>query len=357
MSRLRNRVYYRVKPFIPQSLRTALRRTLALRLRSGVADVWPIMPGSEQPPENWPGWPEGKKIAVVLTHDVEGQAGLDKCRDLMRLELELGFRSSFNFIPEGDYEVPRELREELTQNGFEVGIHDLKHDGRLFASRREFSQRAVQVNRYLAEWKAVGFRSAFMLHRLDWFHELDIEYDTSTFDTDPFEPEPEGRHTIFPFWVPAPSNQQSAIRDQRSEVRSADGRIRRGENQQSAISNQQSDDIRHSAGRAGGYVELPYTLPQDFTLFLLFREQTIGIWLRKLDWIAQHGGMALVDVHPDYLCFDGSTPGPREYPATHYRSFLEYVRRQYDGAFWNATPREVARFCAGVTKASAASEG
>jgi hypothetical protein len=336
MSTLRNRVYYRVKPFIPQSLRTALRRTLALRLRSGVADVWPIMPGSERPPANWPGWPGGKKFAVVLTHDVEGQAGLDKCRDLMRLELELGFRSSFNFIPEGDYEVPRELREELTQNGFEVGIHDLKHDGRLFASRREFSQRAIQVNRYLAEWKAVGFRSAFMLHKLDWFHELDIEYDTSTFDTDPFEPEPEGLHTIFPFWVPAPGAQKS---DPSSDSSTVYG----------------SPVTRHDSHQ--GYVELPYTLPQDFTLFLLFREQTIGIWLRKLDWIAQHGGMALVDVHPDYLCFDGSTPGPREYPATHYKSFLECVRRQYDGAFWNVTPREVARFCAGVTKGSTASGG
>ena len=336
MSRLRNKVYYRVKPFIPQSLRTALRRRLALRLRSGVADVWPIMPGSERPPENWPGWPGGKKFAVVLTHDVEGQAGLDKCRDLMRLELELGFRSSFNFIPEGDYEVPRELREELMQNGFEVGIHDLKHDGRLFASRREFSQRARHINRYLAEWGAVGFRAAFMLNKRDWLHELNIEYDTSTFDTDPFEPEPEGLHTIFPFWVPAPRAQKSDPSSDASTIRG-------------------SRFTGHDSHQ--GYVELPYTLPQDFTLFLLFREQTIDIWLRKLDWIAQHGGMALLDVHPDYLCFDGSMPGAREYPVTHYKSFLEYVRRQYDGAFWNATPREVAQFCARVTKASAASEG
>src|ERR1700730_12579668 len=150
MSKLRNRVYYRVKPFIPQSLRTALRRRLALRLRSGLADVWPIMPGSERPPENWPGWPEGKKFAVVLTHDVEGQAGLDKCRDLMRLELELGFRSSFNFIPEGGYAVPEDLREELVRNGFEVGVHDLKHDGRLYRSRRGVRRRAARINRYLS---------------------------------------------------------------------------------------------------------------------------------------------------------------------------------------------------------------
>src|SRR5882724_11082390 len=135
---LRNRIYYRVKPFVPQSLRSAVRRRLASRLRDSVSDVWPIMPGSERPPEAWPGWPNGKKFAVVLTHDVEGRVGLEKCRALMELELARGFRSSFNFIPEGGYTVPPELREELVRNGFEVGIHDLKHDGRLFASRREF---------------------------------------------------------------------------------------------------------------------------------------------------------------------------------------------------------------------------
>ena len=120
---LRNRIYYGLKPFVPQSLRTAIRRSLALRLRKRIADVWPIMPASERPPENWPGWPAGKKFAFVLTHDVESKAGLGKCRSLMQLELELGFRSSFNFVPEGSYRVPAGLREELTTYGFEVGIH------------------------------------------------------------------------------------------------------------------------------------------------------------------------------------------------------------------------------------------
>ena len=101
-----------------------------MRLRKQIGDVWPVMPGSEQPPKNWPGWPKDKKFALVLTHDVESKEGLRKCRLLMQLEQNLGFRSSFNFIPEGSYRVPAELREELTANGFEVGIHDLKHDGR-----------------------------------------------------------------------------------------------------------------------------------------------------------------------------------------------------------------------------------
>ena len=110
----------------------------------------------------------------------------------MELELDLGFRSSFNFIPEGSYRVTAELREELTANGFEVGIHDLKHDGHLFASHREFKRRAVRINDYAREWGASGFRSGFMLRNLDWLHDLDVQYDASTFDTDPFEPQPDG---------------------------------------------------------------------------------------------------------------------------------------------------------------------
>src|SRR5262245_59148238 len=117
---LRNRIYYGLRPFIPQSLRAAIRRRLASRLRKRVGDVWTIMPGSEHPPENWRGWHDKKKFAVVLTHDVESTAGLGKCRSVMELEMELGFRSSFNFVPEGDYRVPAGLREELTTNGFEI---------------------------------------------------------------------------------------------------------------------------------------------------------------------------------------------------------------------------------------------
>jgi hypothetical protein len=355
---LRNRLYYQLKPFIPQFLRTAIRRKLARRLRRNIGDLWPIMPGSECPPENWPGWPQGKKFAFVLTHDVESEAGLRRCRSLMQLELDLGFRSSFNFIPEGSYVVPAELREELTARGFEVGIHDLKHDGHLFASHRTFKRHAERINAYVHEWGASGFRSAFMFRKLDWLHDLDVLYDASTFDTDPFEPQPDGRHTIFPFWVPAPLAENSKLRDQTSEVKdqSSNGTDQRSEvgGQRSEVSvsgvRHSSFDIRDSATSTGGYVELPYTLPQDFTLFVLLQEKTPEIWLRKLDWVAQHGGMALVDVHPDYLCFDDAAMGPTQYPVSHYRALLDYVRRKYDGAFWHTIPSDVAQFCARLAK-------
>ena len=311
---LRNRIYYGLKPFVPQSLRAAIRRRLAMRLRKRIGHVWPIMPGSEHPPQNWPGWPDRKRLAFVLTHDVETRVGLEKCRSLMRLEMELGFRSCFNFVPEGDYRVPAELREELTACGFEVGIHDLKHDGHLFASHRGFKRRAKRINGYAREWGASGFRSGFMLGNLDWLHDLDVEYDASTFDTDPFEPQPDGRHTIFPFWVPRANDHCVAHQEPRGN------------------------------SSESGYVELPYTLPQDSTLFLLLCETTTEIWRRKLDWIAAHGGMALIDTHPDYMALDGLSPKTGEYPIGFYKELLQYIRSRYAGEYWPALPREVAAY-------------
>jgi uncharacterized protein len=301
---LRNRLYYSIKPLVPPALRMNLRRWFALQKRDRVGDVWPIMPGSQSPPEGWPGWPEGKKFALVLTHDVEGSAGLQKCQQLVDLEKRLGFRSSFNLIPQGEYSSTAKFRQRLIDDGFEVGVHDLYHNGKLFLTKSEFSRNAPHINRHLREWGARGFRSGFMLHNLEWLHELEIEYDLSTFDTDPFEPQPQGRGSIFPFWVAKPG--------------CPDG--------------------------AEGYVEMPYTLPQDSTLFLLLGERQPDIWFQKLDWIAKHGGMVLLDAHPDYMAFGSQWQKGREYPVEMYVRLLEYVRSRYAGAYWQALPFEVGRF-------------
>lgn len=291
-------LYYRLKPYLPWRVRIFFRRVVARSRQCKRRDVWPISESAGQKPSGWSGWPEGKKFAVVLTHDVEGLKGLARCRQLMQLEKQAGFRSSFNFIPEGDYRVTRELREELEEHGFEVGVHDLHHDGKLYRTRSEFAEKARHINRYLHEWGAGGFRSGFMHHALDWAHALDIKYDASTFDTDPFEPQPDGVNTIFPFWVAGPNG--------------------------------------------GGYVELPYTLPQDFTLFVLLREEGPETWKRKLKWIAEKGGMALLDVHPDYMDFEGSKAAGSEYPANWYREFLQHIASEYADLYWNALPRQLA---------------
>ncbi len=292
-------LYYFVKPAIPHEVRLKLRANLASRQRRRSANVWPIKETAAQRPEWWSGWPGGKGFAFVLTHDVEGRKGMKSCRALAELEMELGFRSSFNFVPEGAYDTPTALRSFLTDHGFEVGIHDLHHDGTLYRSRAEFSAAARRINEHLERWQAVGFRSAFMFHNLEWLKDLNILYDASTFDTDPFEPQPDSANTIFPFWV-----------------RRSDG---------------------------SGYVELPYSLPQDSTLFLVLGEKTNDIWKRKLDWVARHGGLALVNVHPDYIAF-GERVGRTEFPVRLYEEFLTYVSEQFGVGAWCALPRDVAQF-------------
>lgn len=298
----RNKLYYGIKPLLPARLRLGVRGYLARRARASVADVWPISPGSEKAPEGWPGWPEGKKFAVVLTHDTEGQRGLERIQKVIDLEKSLGFKSSFNLIPEGEYRVSPEIRKSITDQGFEVGVHDLYHNGKLFLDRGEFSKNAAKINEYLKEWGASGFRSGFMLHNLDWIHDLNVAYDLSTFDTDPFEPQPYGQHTIFPFWVP-----------------------------QGACSSK-------------GYVELPYTLPQDSTLFLILKEKHPDIWIHKLDWIAKHGGMVVVNVHPDYIRFSGERANGLTYCSSMYERFLVVLRQKYSGQYWNPRPQEAASY-------------
>lgn len=295
-----NQFYYVGKPFIPRWLQISLRRKIVKRKRSIYTSVWPIDERASGLPEQWSGWPEQRQFAFVLTHDVDTAEGREKCLELMRLEEELGFVSSFNFVPER-YEVSSEFRHCLTSNGFEVGIHGLCHDGKLYKSREIFQARAVRINHYLRAWKAVGFRSPAMHHNLEWIHDLAIDYDASTFDTDPFEPQPDGVRTIFPFWVKG-----------------------------------------NYAGK--GYLELPYTLPQDFTLFVLMKEKDIEIWKRKLDWIVTCGGMALLNTHPDYMNFDDNKGRMDEYPVGHYVEFLEYIKRKYEGIYWHILPREIACF-------------
>jgi glycosyltransferase involved in cell wall biosynthesis len=271
-------------------------------------------------PEGWPGWPGGKQFALVLTHDVETKAGLNRVKQLAELEIRLGFRSSFNFIPEADYRVSQELREWLKANDFEVGVHDLHHDGKLYLTEGSFRKKASKINCHLKDWNAVGFRSGFMLHRLDWLHDLNILYDSSTFDTDPYEPQPDGMGSIYPFWVPHSS---PARRKPQSEG--------------------SPGLCVHNSDLAGsGYVELPYTLPQDSTLFGYLGEKTIDIWKRKLAWLADKGGMALLNTHPDYLIFDNQKPGRISFRASLYQEFLEYLKSEYSSICWRALPRDVA---------------
>lgn len=293
--------FYLVKPVVPRRVQVLLRRLLLFSIIKEKRDIWPIDPRTASPPAHWPGWPEGKKFALAIMHDVDTKKGYEKCSQLLQIDIEMGIRTCFNFVPERDYSLSDEFRNTLQDKGFEVGVHDLKHDGKLFKNETIFQKRYGRINHYLQKWDSVGFRPGAMHSNLDWIHLLNIEYDSSTFDTDPFEPKPNDCQKIFPF------------------------RVRKNENEP-------------------GYIELPYTIPQDFTVFVLMKEQTIDIWKRKLDWIVQQGGMVLLTVHPDYMNFENRPGSFDEYPVALYKEFLRYIKSEYEGQYWHALPREIAHF-------------
>ncbi len=294
------RLFYNLKPAIPRRLQIFLRRQIALYKRKKYAHIWPIDPDAGNPPEGWKGWPDGKKFAFVLSHDVDTQKGHNNILKLAELEEGLGFRSSCNFVPER-YTNSDSLHKELRQRGFEIGVHGLKHDGKLFSSHLIFKERAVQINKYLKKWRSTGFTSPSMHHNKDWLHDLKITHSISTFDTDPFEPQPDSLGTVFPYRV-------------------------------------------QNGSRSKGYFELPYTLPQDHLLYVILRENSNQIWKQKVDWIAENGGMALLNTHTDYVNFSDNNDGMEEYKVELYIDFLEYVKRKYSNQYWTGLPNELVRF-------------
>lgn len=297
------RFSYVIRSLVPRAVQIGLRRFWAGTVKKRVVDRWPIISNSCIHPEGFSGWPGGKKFAFVIRHDVESNIGLSKCRQLAEIDASFGFRSSFNFVPYR-YDVPDELINFLVDRNYEIGVHGLFHDGRLYSTQRRFLRRAMEINRYLKLWNATGFYSPSSHHRrLDWLHQLNIEYDSSTFDTDPFEPENDGVGRVFPFKV-----------------------------------------CSNGSGVSKSYIEIPYTMPQDFTLYVLFREDGNAIWHRKFDWLADCGALVFFVVHPDYIDFgDGGAP-KFSYPVKYYRSFLHHVQNVYENQYWHALPREVARF-------------
>ena len=201
---------------------------------------------------------------------------------IAKMEEELGFRSSWNIVPH-KYRIDRGLLCELQSRGFEIGVHGYNHDGKLFTSRAVFDSRAPAINAALAAFGAVGFRAPMVHRNLEWLQSLEIEYDASCFDADPYQAMPGGVGGVWPFM-------------------------------------------------AGRFVELPYTLPQDHTLFVALNERDGRIWADKLDFVAKLGGMALLITHPDYLDSDDRRDA--------YRRLLERARG-IDG-MWHALPRQVA---------------
>ncbi len=294
------KTYYALKPVLPRRLWMPLRRLRARRAVAGFP-AWPIEPllvehqhrlwrrglsarsASRLPIVNF--WPQRHRFAVIVTHDVEGTAGVENIEALLELERAYGIVSSWNFVAEW-YPIPTGVFAAVRAAGGEVGLHGIKHDGRLFQDRATFAADLPAIHRYMREWGAVGFRSPATHRNAEWMPELACLYDSSFPDTDPYEPQPGGCCSIFPYFI---------------------------------------EDL----------VELPITMVQDHTMLELLREPTIRLWREKADWLIANHGLINVIVHPDYV----RSPERLEL----YEQLLAFLREQIDAlGGWHALPRDVA---------------
>jgi hypothetical protein len=292
--RVAMRGYYRARRFIPKPAQIWLRRRYAPVQARATFPRWPIEPGfhdfldlfhsilesiAGEPVPSITPWPGGHRWALVLTHDVETSTGVAALDPVLALERSLDLRSSWNFVPRR-YEVGIDRIESLRAAGFEVGVHGLYHDGRDLEPAM-LSRRLPGMREAADRWKATGFRSPATHRGWDSMPTLGFDYDSSYPDTDPFEPQNGGCCTWLPFF-----NRRM--------------------------------------------VELPLTMPQDHTLFVILRRRDGQAWIQKAEFLRSQGGMALLDTHPDYLTdpiiFDS------------YRRFLE--RFVSDPHVWKPLPRE-----------------
>jgi hypothetical protein len=317
LRRVAKRAYYQVRPTMKTSIREWIQKWQLRDWRSISFPGWPVDftvenlreellalvlrgTGAERIPFIW-FWPQGKDACTIMTHDVEGETGRDYCADLMDVDDFYGIKASFNIVPRGSYSVSQRFLDSIRGRGFEIGVQDFNHDGRLFDERTEFLRRAKLINQYAREYHATGFRSAVLYRRPEWYQDLEFSFDMSIPNTARLDPQRGGCCSVMPYFI-------------------------------------------------GDMVELPVTTVQDYTLYHLLSERSIELWRTQIGFILEKNGLISFIVHPDYV-MDGEIK-------TLYSELLAHLREQ--GAtkkIWFALPSEVDRWWRARSKMHLVSDG
>jgi hypothetical protein len=298
------RVYYSARSLLPVWVRRHLQRAYFSDWQSRSFPAWPVdftvdtlheeflrlsmcAAGVRRVPFIW-FWPDDAPNCLIMTHDVETRAGRDFTSQLMDLDESYGIRASFQVIPEERYEVSDDYVQEIRKRGFEFNIHDLNHDGKLYQQRERFLRRAKKINEYGHQYDARGFRAGAMYRMLDWYDAYEFSYDMSLTNVAHLEPKRGGCCTVFPFFI-------------------------------------------------GSIVELPLTTSQDYSVFHILNDYSIGLWKRQLDLLRQRNGLMSFIAHPDYLI---DRPVRKV-----YGMLLDYLRQMITREkIWMALPGEVDRW-------------
>jgi len=296
--------YYLMRPLLPVSVRKHLQKRRLNDWRSLSFPSWPVdhtvdslceelllqcmrNQGIEKLPFIW-FWPDGAPSCAIMTHDVETSAGRDFCDVVMDMDDAYGIKASFQVIPEARYTVHSSYIEGIVSRGFEVSVHDLNHDCRLFSDRERFLERSTKINHYGREYKASGFRSAVLYRNQDWYGDLDFEYDMSVPSVAHLDPQRGGCCTVMPYFI-------------------------------------------------GDKVELPLTMTQDYSLFHILADYSLDLWNRQMDLVMRQHGLVSYIIHPDYVI------GKRERDL--FEALLARLANlRNETGLWIALPKDVARW-------------
>ena len=294
-------LYYTLRPFLHDSVRAHIQRFQLREWRTLSFPGWPVdssvegvcehllslvlrASGADRVPFIW-FWPEGMEGCLVMTHDIEGETGKDFCAELMDIDDSYGMKASFHVVPEGSYSVSIKFLDQIRNRGFEIGIQDLNHDGRLYDERNEFLRRAKIINQYAREYAAKGFRAAVLYRKPEWYDAFDFSFDMSIPNTARLDPQRGGCCTVMPYSI-------------------------------------------------GKILELPVTTTQDYMLCELLEEGSIDLWKEQVRLILDRNGLISFIIHPDYVARGGV--------ATLYRDLLQYLRElRATRRIWLALPSEV----------------
>jgi len=294
-------LYYMGRPFLPIPVRSVLQRVW---LRNGMETPFPQWPvdrtadrfsellmtlalqsrRNEPVPFIW-FWPDGAQAALILTHDVETSKGREFTSQLMDLDEEYGFKSSFQVVPEDRYPLPAGYLDSIRDRGFELNVHDLNHDGDLFKEKEEFLRRAEQINRYVDSFRCSGFRSGALYRNPRWYDAFQFAYDMSIPSVAHLDPQGGGCCTIFPYFI-------------------------------------------------GTILEIPVTLIQDYSLFHILNQYSISLWKQQFETIVRGNGLASIIIHPDYVIEKNAQ--------NTYRDLLHFFAQQrISRGIWATLPAEI----------------
>jgi peptidoglycan/xylan/chitin deacetylase (PgdA/CDA1 family) len=285
---------------IPAYLRRHFKRLYYLLLKGSDTGFpsWPVEKSLElvrfvlarsQNKKNKISWPENKKFALALTHDVDSKKGISNIDRLLEVEKSYNVTSTW-FIVSRQLFRNTNFIDRLMNERHEIGLHGIRHS---YTDTDGIRQDLLNSEDIFRRFNIKGFRAPFLTRSAKLFRALKglFHYDSSVPDAALLSPQPyrTGSCCIFPYKV-------------------------------------------------AGLLELPITLPLDSSLiFLGYRDMRIlDLWMRKIEWIRQVGGIAVLDTHPEPH-FSGSKEMVRLYD-----KFLNRLLK--DDSAWVVNLSEIAKF-------------